>query len=748
MSRPRPKDAVKAAMRAVSLPPVNILVVDDRPEDQLVVKSILDDPLYNLITAQTGAEALRRVLENDYAVILLDVYLPDMDGFEIASTIKQRERSRDTPIVFLTSLGADVGALYRGYSVGAVDYLVKPIDQDVLRAKVSIFVDLYRKDLRIKQQAEALIEANRRARAREVAELKRDSEKRYRSLAESIPPIVWTAGPDGAVNYFNQRWFDETGQAPEQAEGWGWMAAIHPDDSREREEQWRAALTSGGIYESECRIRDREGGYRWHLCRAVPERGKSGQVIGWLGTYTDCDDLKRAHAVAELGRGRSELLAAASSLLSSSLDYRTSLERAARLTVPRLADWCVIDVLAEGPNESGVTELEPPLVVHSSPELEERVRELRRRYPPAGGSGGWLTNVLETGRAELVRKITPDVMRALGHDDTHLRLLTELGPESVMCVPMVTRERTIGTMTLVSSTSGKNYDEADLAMARDLAHRAAIAIDNSRLYRAAQRAVALRDEFLSIASHELRTPLTSLLLQLQTLSRMMVDEEPKVTVKLDKAVQQTRRLEKLIENLLDVSRIISGKLTLEIEDVDAAELVRDVAERFADEAARAECPIQVELKSAPYGHWDRVRLEQVVTNLLSNAVRYAPGGAILVRVEEDEGVARLSVIDHGVGIAPDALGRIFGRFERAADGPHHGGLGLGLYITRSIVEAHGGQIRVSSQVGQGSRFVVELPLEPPLMLTGPPLGASARSGEEPAKTSAAPTSGRGAEGRP
>jgi len=722
MGRLGSKDSIKGAMRVIAAPVVNILVVDDRAEDQLVVKSILDDPLYNLITAQTGADALKRVLENDYAVILLDVYLPDMDGFEIASIIKQRERSRDTPIIFLTSLGADVGALYRGYSVGAVDYLVKPIDADVLRAKVSIFVDLYRKDVRIKQQAEALIEANRRARVREVAEVKRDSEKRYRELAEAIPPVVWTAAPDGAVNYFNQRWFEQTGQSPEQAEGWGWMAAVHPDDSRAREQQWREALATGGIYESECRIRDREGGYRWHLCRAVPERGRNGQVIGWLGTYTDCDDLKRAHAAAEGARRRSELLAAASSVLSSSLDYRTSLERAARLTVPRLADWCVIDVLSEEADGGEPVHLEPAVLVHSSPELEQRLRELRRHYPSVNGplGSGWLTDVLATGKPELIRKVTADVVRALTHDETHARLLGELGPESVICVPLVAREKIIGTLTLVSATGGKNYDESDLAMARDLAHRAAIAIDNSRLYRAAQRAVALRDEFLSIASHELRTPLTSLLLQLQTLSRMMSDEEAKVSNKLDKAVQQTRRLEKLIANLLDVSRIISGRLTLEIEDVDVAELVSDVAERFADEAGRAECDIRIDLAAAPLGHWDRLRLEQVVTNLLSNAVRYAPGAPIEVRVEAVDGLARITVADHGIGIAPEALGRIFGRFERASDGPHYGGLGLGLYITRSIVEAHGGQIRVTSQMGQGARFVVELPLEPPLMLTGPP----------------------------
>jgi hypothetical protein len=252
------------------------------------------------------------------------------------------------------------------------------------------------------------------------------------------------------------------------------MAAIHPEDSRAREEQWRSALAAGGIYESECRIRGRDGAYRWHLCRAVPERGKSGQIIGWLGTYTDFDDLKRAHEAAEAARRRSELLAAASSVLSSSLDYRTSLERAARLAVPRLADWCVIELLSEdegveaADDESLPSVLEPVVVVHSHTEMEDRLRELRLRYPPDGGrSGGWLTDVLATGRPELVRKVTADVLRALAHDETHARLLEELGPESVMCVPMVARERIIGTLTLVSATSGRNYDESDLSTARE-----------------------------------------------------------------------------------------------------------------------------------------------------------------------------------------------------------------------------------------------------------------------------------------
>src|SRR5262249_60132709 len=213
-----------------------------------------------------------------------------------------------------------------------VDYLVKPIDEEVLRAKVGIFVELYRKDQRIKQQAEQLVEAHRKGRALELAELKQAREKRYRDLAEAILPVVFTAGPDGAVQYFNHRWHDYTGQSVDAALGWGWMAAIHPDDSVAREEPWRQALATGGIYEAECRIRGKDGAYRWHLCRAVPERA-GDRVVGWLGTETDYDALKRAHAVTEESRRRLELLAEVSAVLTSTLDDRDALDRAAQLTV-------------------------------------------------------------------------------------------------------------------------------------------------------------------------------------------------------------------------------------------------------------------------------------------------------------------------------------------------------------------------------------------------------------------------------
>jgi signal transduction histidine kinase len=168
-----------------------------------------------------------------------------------------------------------------------------------------------------------------------------------------------------------------------------------------------------------------------------------------------------------------------------------------------------------------------------------------------------------------------------------------------------------------------------------------------------------------------------------------------------------------VESLLDVARITAGRLTLEPEDVDLAKLARDVTERFGDDALRAGCKLRVEADEAVVGSWDRLRVEQVLTNLVSNAIKYAPGKPVDIKVTRDAKKATLTVTDHGIGIASDSLVRIFGRFERAVPTRHYGGLGMGLYITREIVEAHGGQVRVVSEPGQGATFIVELPCETP-----------------------------------
>lgn len=505
---------------------VAILVVDDRPEDRLALAALLEGGDCDIVAADSGRGALRCILDREFAVILLDVVMPDMDGFEVASLVKQRERTRWTPIIFLTAAQAEVDHIYRAYAAGGVDYLTKPIDRHIVRAKVDIFVNMFRKDQRIRQQTEALLEADRRAKELELERIRLEGERRYRNLAEAIPQIVWTADPNGNLRYVNQHWCNYSGLAERELQGGSWLGTVHRDDVDACQERWRESLARAEVYEQELRLRRHDGVYRWHLSRAVPERGEDGRIVRWLGTCADCEDLKQA--------------------------------------------------------------------IHA------------------------------------------------------------------------------------------------------------------------------RDEFLLVASHELRTPLSVLQLQLEMLQksfhrRSREDVERGTAERLDRAVRQTGRLHRLIENLLDVARLTAGRLTLEPEEIDLSQIVRDVVERFAEDVGRAGSRVELHTSTPVRGWWDRLRVEQVVTNLLSNALKYAPGKPVEIAVEADAESATLSVLDHGGGVSPQDLTRIFGRFERAVPARYNSGLGIGLYVTRQIVEAHGGAVSATNQPGAGARFTVTWPrhaLEP------------------------------------
>jgi PAS domain S-box-containing protein len=256
---------------------------------------------------------------------------------------------------------------------------------------------------------------------------------------------------------------------------------------------------------------------------------------------------------------------------------------------------------------------------------------------------------------------------------------------------------------VVASAAARNLMEEQLRVAE------LEAVEQRGRSQQAQEALRERDEFISVAAHELRTPLTALQLKLQGLERGMVRDADKKSERLEGAVRQTERLSRLIDRLLDVSRIAQGRLELSPEEFDLAALVRQVAADFRDPAANARAPLELQLADKAEGTWDRLRIEQILVNLLSNAVKYGAGKPVAVKLEVKEDVVRLTIADCGIGIAPQDVSRIFARFQRAVPTRHYGGMGLGLYITRHIVEAHQGTISVESIAGQGATFVVELP---------------------------------------
>ncbi len=365
--------------------------------------------------------------------------------------------------------------------------------------------------------------------SRKVAEdALRESERRFRFLADNVPQIVWTANPEGVVDYCNGRWYSFTGQEPANATEEGWVALLHPEDLVVSLETWERSVRSGEPYQIEHRLLDqRTGQHRWFLARALPLRDQSNQIQKWFGTLTD---------------------------------------------------------------------------IHDQKEVESKLAE----------------------------------------------------------------------------------------------------------------ALHTREDFLAIAGHELKTPLTALLMHVQGLQAARRTKLPaaKLDERLEKASRAGDRLAMLIDQMLDVSRITAGRLLLEQEDFDLAELIREVSDRFSEQAARAGSVIVLDVRSSVRGTWDRLRLEQVLQNLISNAAKYGKGNPIEVRLAVEAGRAVIRVKDRGIGILPGQQKKIFERFERAVGPREFGGFGLGLWITRQIVQASGGAVTVESEPGVGSLFTVRLPLAP------------------------------------
>jgi len=630
-------------------PQASILMVDDHPSNLLALEAILEPLGQDLVKATSGEEALKFLLQRDFAAILMDVQMPGLDGFQTATLIKQRERTRTIPIIFLTALSRDAAHIFKGYAHGAVDYLLKPFDPEILRSKVSVFVDLFLKEQQIQRQAALL-------RQREREALERQSELRYRRLTESLPEVMWAARSDGSFTYANRAGRDYTGILEDQPLSLAtFLEFVHPVDRDGMRDAWEQAIRLGQRVEREFRLRRFDGVYRWHLARAVPERDESGQLVGWIAVATDIDDKRRAEEA--LGRFKTTLDATLDCVFMFSPDTLTltyANAGAAKQLAGSVDELVGLSVLAvEGAfDEAGFRKLLAPLLSGTLPSQTYSTTHRRR-------------------------------------DGTEV-------PVEVM-------------LQFVAAAEGPGRF---ISVARDITER-------QRAETALRLASEAKDAFLAAASHELRTPLAAAKGHAHLALLKLGNETEAGPGKSLKIInRQIDRMAKLVEDLLDISRLQAGRLSLELERFDLSQLVHETRDRMAVLSQGHE--LHVETPEALEGTWDRGRLDQVLTNLLSNAMRYSPeGGPVLVRIADDGEGVHLCVRDRGVGIPKEKQGLIFERFGRA-HGSKYGGLGLGLTISQGIVEQHGGRIWVESAgvPGEGCVFHVWLPRETVLPLAG------------------------------
>jgi signal transduction histidine kinase/DNA-binding response OmpR family regulator len=562
---------------------VSILIVDDRPDKLLAHETVLEELNQNLVRATSGKEALRCLLKQDFAVILLDVNMPGMDGFETAALIRQRQRSETTPIIFISAVNDTETHVSRGYSLGAVDYILTPVVPEILRAKIAVFVDLFKKTEQVKRQAE--------------------------------------------------------------------------------------------------------------------ERGKLTLE-------------QAARAELESRQERLAFLADASNVLAGSLEYHKTFHSLAHLVVPRLADFCL--VLATEEDGS----LRQVAVAHSNLLDEPALRKLAEEFPGSSAARTGGAHVVKTGQSELCCDMDNGALQEVFERSEDREQLLSFAPKSFIAVPLKTYDRVLGAIVMVNTSEGRMCGTEELALAEELAHRAALAIDNASLYKAAQKARAeaeranfAKDSFLAMLSHELRTPLTPVLT-----SVLALEQEENLSEETRASLQMIRRnveLEaRLIDDLLDLTRISKGKVQLSLEEVDAHLLLRNAVEICQADIDHKNLSLQTDFAADKVClEADPARLQQIFWNLIKNAVKFTPeGGRLGIRTDNFDGQLRVEVSDSGMGIDAETLPKIFNAFEQG-DRTRLGGLGLGLAISKALVETHNGKLTAESAGrNQGATFTATFPV--------------------------------------
>lgn len=404
---------------------------------------------------------------------------------------------------------------------------------------------------------------------------------------------------------------------------------------------------------------------------------------------------------------RLQFLAEAGQILASTLDYNVTLLSVSKLLVESIADFCIIDIIEDNEMKR--------VVVKTAKKNDQKKANKFFKFSPDPRNKMAIYDAASAGMPILIKKVTPKWLKTVSQIRQERELVAELKLKSFIFAPLKSRGKVIGVLTIGSSKHNFSYNEEDVTFINALAGRAGLAVDNSRLYSEAQNALRLRDEFLSIASHELKTPLTNILLSLQFALRHLKREkktDKQIISALEIGIAQSKSLSALMTDLFNVSVISTGKLKIEPEKTDLIQVINDSIEGFHLKSKKENVKIIFRHKQRHLlGMWDRIRMGEVFSNIISNAIKYGRGKPISVNIKKNTNKVVIEIKDKGIGIAQDEMGQVFELFRRTRVAIQYKGMGVGLYVSRQIVEAHGGKLAVKSESMKGSTFIITLPLD-------------------------------------
>ena len=603
---------------------------------------------------------------------------------------------RDVPTVETLGVAAYVGVplVINGQAIGsfcAIDTVPRAWTAD----EVEVLRELAASAQRAIELRRALDQARRTAEAAERVIRERDE------LMNATTDGVYTIDGEGRILFANRAAAEQLGYAPRELVGERGHELFHyarPDGTPFPASECaiaRAAAEGRAVYVHEDVLWRRDGSSFPVAYASSPVR-RDGRVVGAVVRFTDVTEQKRA-------ADGLQLLAKSGRVLSSSLEVEETLEAIARLAVPELSELVMVDVI----EEDGIRRV-------AATHADERVSALFERargYPPRLGDGGPQAQVIETGASILVREIDDEWIASLRRGTEHAELVREMAPRSIIVVPLRSRESILGTMSLLRTAGRPPFEEADRALAEELGLRAALAVENARLYDAARAATRTRDDMLGVVSHDLRNPIHSIFMSSSFLLELLLEEGMKVERTQAAIIKRSaERANRLIQDLLDITHIQSGRLSLHRERHGAASIANEALEQAEMQAAAAGVSLERGEMDPGAQVWaDRDRVVQALGNLIGNAVKFTPaGGRVTVAVEDAGDTVRISVADTGPGIAPEQVPHLFDRYWQANRADRRG-VGLGLSIVKGIADAHGGTVEVRTEEGAGTTFTLVLP---------------------------------------